>query len=218
MAKAFEPITPDYSSLDSTQKIPFYQAVVISNMMYLFKEPICIGLPETGPLATLPQLARYIHDSGANYREWRRTTIRAIETSQAKAILAEGRQKLLHRLSLRIQSQLSAVSGIELASSSHPALLALLQYAADLQHMLLLQKAQYKVHFFRHPGDEHMVAFDPATMISITDEDDMDEDMYGDRKFDFCVFPLLEKFGDEVGENLQVSNVLLKARVCCGVG
>jgi hypothetical protein len=218
MAKAFEAITPNYSNTDSTQKIPFYQAVVLSNMMYIFKEPVCIGLPETGPLATLLQLARYIHDSGSNYREWRRTTIRAIENSQAKAILAEGRDRLLHQLSLHIQNQLFSISGIELASSAKPSLFAILQYAADLQHMLLLQKAQYNVRFFRYTADQHMVVFDPATMVSINDEDDMDEDMYGDRKFEYCVFPMLEKFGDEVGENLQVSNVLLKARVCCGVG
>jgi hypothetical protein len=57
-------------------------------------------------------------------------------------------------------------------------------------------------------------------MEIINDVDDMDDD--GDtrieRIFSFCVFPCLEKFGDEFGEKVDVRNVLLKAKVCCGVG
>jgi hypothetical protein len=59
-------------------------------------------------------------------------------------------------------------------------------------------------------------------MESVNDLDNMVDDDGdvdpSDRQFLFCVFPCLEKFGDEWGENSQVSNVLLKARVCCGVG
>jgi hypothetical protein len=190
----------------------------MSNIMYIFREPICIGLPEAGPLSTLPQLARYIHDAGTNYREWRRATIRAIDSGQPKAILAEGRDRLLQKMSSRIENQLSTISAMELGSMAHSSLLTILQDAADIHHTLLLQKAQYKVHFFRQLGNEPLVLFDPVTMMSINDEDEMEDIVYDDRKFDFCVFPMLEKFGNEAGENLQVSNVLLKARVCCGVG
>jgi hypothetical protein len=51
----------------------------------------------------------------------------------------------------------------------------------------------------------------------ITNSMDEDDDL-GRRQFMFCVTPCLEKYGDEWGENAEVVNVLLRARVCCGVG
>jgi hypothetical protein len=99
-------------------------------------------------------------------------------------------------------------------------LIAILGAAADLQRRLALQKARYQVLFFRGK-DRVDLAFDEHRMESINDLDnntDDDTTMAGSNQFLFCVFPCLQKFGDERGENMGVRNVLLKARVCCGVG
>jgi hypothetical protein len=99
--------------------------------------------------------------------------------------------------------------------------MGVLRTAADLQRMLALQKARYQVRFFRDADTGGRLNFDERRMESVNDLDNMvDDGEVGslNRRFIFCVFPCLEKFGDERGENTQVSNVLLKARVCCGVG
>ncbi|ORY11640.1 hypothetical protein BCR34DRAFT_565015 [Clohesyomyces aquaticus] len=214
-ARALEMINSNYARIDLTDRLAFYQAIVSSNLMHIFGEPICIGLPETGPLAPIRQLAMFIQDNGPEFREWRRATIRVLEKSPTCQQLRQEKERMLHNMSSQIQHHLFAVTSINMTPQAQASLVAILNAAAELQTMLLLQKAHYKVHFFR---DEECggVYFDEARMESVNDE--MDEDVFEDRSFSFCVFPLLEKFGDEVGENLEVRNVLLKARVCCGVG
>jgi hypothetical protein len=91
--------------------------------------------------------------------------------------------------------------------------------AADLHRVLSLQKAQYEIEFFRTQTDTEAY-FDESTMEPVNDFDAMEED--GDalisRKVRFCVYPCLVKYGDEYGERMEMKNILLKARVCCGVG
>lgn len=214
--RALESIHPHYTKIGSTDRLALYQSIVSSTIMYLFREPICIGLPESGPLAPIRQIAAYLHDAGSDYREWRRTTIRALEKNSAKQQLQDEKQKLLQKLCSQIQQHLFSLTSTNMTLAAQATLMSILSAAADLQHTMLLQKAQYKVHFFRNQ-DRAEVLYDENKMDAIND-DAMDEESFVDRKFDFCVFPLLEKFGDEVGENLEVRNVLLKARVCCGVG
>ncbi|KAF2105332.1 hypothetical protein BDV96DRAFT_376991 [Lophiotrema nucula] len=219
--KALGSITSEPASIDSTDRLAFYQSIVSSYIMQLFREPICIGLPETGPLAPIRQLAAYIHDAGSDYREWRRSTIRALEKSIAKQQLQAEKERVLHNLVGEIRDLLFDLTSVNLSQPAQASLFGILLTAADLQQALLLQKAQYKVEFFRNfrneEGEGHRTAFDPAQMENINAEMDED-DVFKEKTLSFCVFPCLEKFGDEVGENSQVRNVLLKARVCCGVG
>lgn len=218
-AKAFEAIYPDYITVSSVDRLYFYQCIIANTMMSIFHETICIGLPVTGPLATIRQLAAYIHGTGSEYSEWRRTTVRALEKSEAKHALQQEKEKLLHRMAADIERQLFELTRTNLTQTAQASLLSILHIAAELQHTLLMQKAQYSVHCFRNQG-EGRVYFDEGRMESVIDVDDMDDD--GDtfvaRKLAFCVFPCLEKFGDEFGEKAEVRNVLLKAKVCCGVG
>ncbi|KAF2873168.1 hypothetical protein BDV95DRAFT_605733 [Massariosphaeria phaeospora] len=219
-SKALRSIYPNYTSIDSRDRLALYQAIISNALMRIFGEPIVVGLPESGPLSPIRQLAAYIHNTGPDYRAWRRTTIRALEKSEARYALQQEREKLLHRLAGEIGHQLFTLTSINLTTVAQLSLVDILNTAADLQHTLLLQKAQYKIHFFRSEESRDMY-YDDDKMESINDLDsgvDDDGDVFTDRRFLFCVFPCLEKFGDEWGENVDVSNVLLKARVCCGVG
>jgi hypothetical protein len=218
-AEALRLIHPDYTKIDHTDRLAFYQSIVASTLMRLFREPVMIGLPETGPLAHIRQLAVFIHDSGPEYREWRRTTIRALEKSEAQQSVREERDRVLRRLAVDIERQLRELTSTKLSSTAQVALVTMLRDAADLQHTLMLQKAQYQVHYYRHQADGNVI-FDDNRMEPVNDVDTMDDDgdTFTERKFTFCVFPCLEKFGDEFGEKMEVRNVLLKARVCCGVG
>lgn len=218
--EALKAVSPNYKSISPSDRLALYQALISNTMMHLFRDPIIIGLPETGPFAPIRQLAAFMHDAGAEYREWRRTTIRCLEKSEAKHALLQEKEKSIHRLSNEIGHQLFTLTSMNVTGNAQSGLEGILNAAADLQHTLLLQKAQYRVVFFRNQ-ESQQIYFDERRMESINDLDDStdeDGDVVVDRKFAFCVFPCLEKFGDEYGENAEVSNVLLKARVCCGVG
>jgi hypothetical protein len=217
-AKALGAISPNYTNISRSNRLALYQALVSSTMMHIFLEPIVLGLPETGPLASMRQLAAFIHDIGTEYHEWRRTTIRTLENSRAKQLLQKGREKLMHRLCSEIEHQLFTLTSVNLTSNAQATLEGILYAAADFQNTLLLQKAQYKVIFFRNQEGLE-VEFDDCRMESINDLDDsIGDDMVIDRKIAFCVFPCLEKIGDEYGEHVDIRNILLKASVCCGDG
>ncbi|KAF1997928.1 hypothetical protein P154DRAFT_524462 [Amniculicola lignicola CBS 123094] len=214
--QALEFICPKYRDIDLADRLAFYQAIVFSNLMQIFREPIWIGLPDSGPLAHIRHAAMYLLDTGTDFHEWRRTTIRALEKSHAKQELEQERNIVLQNMVAKIHRQLHELTSTVPTPAAQSSLLGILNQAADLQHMLHLQKAQYRLHLFQHaPGTQ--VPFDESRMEPINDSD-MDDDSYLARTLTFCVFPLLVKFGDEAGENLQIQNVLLKAKVCCGVG
>ncbi|KAF2639251.1 hypothetical protein P280DRAFT_481404 [Massarina eburnea CBS 473.64] len=214
---ALEDISPTYQRIED--RLPLYQALISNVLMHIFREPILVGLPEHGPLAAVRKLAECLYNPSPEYREWRRCTIRSIENTEGTAVQRE-KEKLMHLLAGEIGHQLHKLTSVNLTQNAQSALVGILNAAADLQHTLLQQKAQYRMCFFRHMEDIE-IDFDESSMESINDFDgsvDDDGDVIVDRKFAFCVFPCLEKWGDEYGENTAARNVLLKARVCCGVG
>jgi hypothetical protein len=211
-------LTPSYESIERTDRLALYQALVSNALMQIFDEPVVLGLPDTG----LRAFATNMQDDGVEYREWRRATIRVLEAREGTgSALGPGRNEALHRIAREIAQLLFTLTGVEVTQSAQAALMGVLRTAADLQRMLALQKARYQVRFFRDADTGGRLNFDERRMESVNDLDNMvDDGEVGslNRRFIFCVFPCLEKFGDERGENTQVSNVLLKARVCCGVG
>jgi hypothetical protein len=214
-AQTLETVSPNYSKIDPSNRLALYQALISNVMMRIFREPIVVGLPETGPLSSVRQVAAYIHDASANYRDWRRVTIQNLQKSEAQQILRRERETLTHRLCGEIAHQLFTLTSTNLTPAAQDTLRGIFQSAADLQNTLLLQKAQYRILFFCNERERN-VRFDERTMESINDLDgSMDTDMVVERKFSFCVSPCLDKFGDEYGEHANVRNVLLKASVCC---
>ncbi|KAH7090458.1 hypothetical protein FB567DRAFT_558690 [Paraphoma chrysanthemicola] len=194
-------------------------ALVSHALMQILDEPIVLGLSASGPLAAAKVFAESIQDTGVEYTEWRRATIRAIDHSKAAELVHEEKNKALQNIAGEITDLLGTLTSVTISPNTQSTLLGILSTAADLQRTLAQQKARYQVLFFRSI-DGADPAFDKHRMDSINDlDDDMDDDAkVAGNEFLFCVFPCLQKFGDERGENLDVSNILLKARVCCGVG
>jgi hypothetical protein len=182
--------------------------------MQIMQEPVIVGLPTTGPLAAIRPFAEGIQDAGTEYRAWRRATVRAIESSNAKHTLWYERDRLLHRLARDVGQTLFNLTSVGLTESAHSVLVSILDAAADLQRTLSLQTAQYHVSFFQSTVDKN-IQFTEQMMESINDLDRTVDDTHAEREFVFCVFPCLEKFGIE--DNPETSIVLFKARVCCGV-
>ncbi len=215
--KALTSITPDYESIKGADRLALYQAILSSTLMHIFQEPIIVGLPTTGPLAAIRHSAEVIRSSGADYHKWRRVTIRAMEKGQARHTLDEAKEKILHQLAADIEHLLFTLTSTNLAPTAQTSLIDILKASSDLQRTLALQKAQYDIVYF-HVQEGTDVEFDDRKMESINDLDSMideDGDTLIERNFFFCVFPCLEKFGDEWGEHPETSNVLMKASVCC---
>ncbi|OCK75353.1 hypothetical protein K432DRAFT_419831 [Lepidopterella palustris CBS 459.81] len=207
-------INPNYKQTLPTEKISLYQAIVASNMMNIFDEACCVGIPENGALASVRHLADYFQGGKTQqFQEWRRVTIRMLGTGTGNELIKKNTQLLLQEMATRIEGILSAISGVKTNQSMRISIINILQTAVDLQNVLLSQRAQYKVTFIHNETDTIQQPFDILRMDPVNEEDDDDAN---DKGFRFCVFPVLEKFGNETGENLDVRNIVLKGRVFCG--
>ncbi|KAI4626004.1 hypothetical protein J4E80_003139 [Alternaria sp. BMP 0032] len=212
-------LNPLYSvSIRSTDKLALYQAIVSSSLMQIFDAPVVFGLPSTGPFATLGPLAEHTRHLGNTYREWVRATVQVLERSEASGAIEAEREASLHRLTGEISHILFTLTSVSLPPSAQSTLTGILKDAVSLQRSLALQKARYQLLFFR--CQDASVQFDDHTMEAVNNVDSAVEDgadMDVDRRFLFCAFPGLIKYGDEWGEHVEMTNVLLKARVCSGV-
>lgn len=216
--KALKSLTPAFETIENADRLALFQALVAEALMQILKEPLVVGLPHADHFAALHSFARNIQSHGPEYREWRRATIRAIESNNIERSAQQGKNEYLHRMAGTIEHLLFTLTSVNLTMTAQTALMSILHATADLQRMMALQKAQYEVVFFHNEGSASHRAFDDLTMEAINDVDselEEDGDVLTDRHFLFCVFPSLQKFGDEWGDNLSVSNVLLKAKVCC---
>ncbi|OAG15552.1 hypothetical protein CC77DRAFT_946282, partial [Alternaria alternata] len=197
--------------------LALYQAVVSTSLMQIFDNSIVFGLPSTGPLGALRQFAERTQHLGTAHREWVRATVQVLERSEANEEIQKESEASIHRLAGEISHILFTLTSVSLAPNAQSTLAGMLKDAVYLQRTLALQKARYKLLFFRRQDDN--MQFDDRTMETVNDVDpamEDDTDMEVDRKFLFCTFPGLMKYGDEWGEHSEMSNVLLKARVCSG--
>ncbi|KAL5416990.1 hypothetical protein PMIN06_002903 [Paraphaeosphaeria minitans] len=217
-AEVLQATFPSYMSIDPANRLALFQAIVSNTLMSVFGELLFVGLPEKGPLANLRQIANLIQDT-AGYQNWRHSTIRCLQKSDATRISTE-RARQIDRLASEISHHLQVVTSVALQPEARLALSSILNATVDFQNTLSLQKARYRVDLFKAQSDIRPT-FDDERMEPINELDeyvDDDGDVVVDRVFAFCVFPCLEKFGDEYGEQTEVSNVLVRARVCCSVG
>lgn len=211
---------PSYKTIDPANRLALFQAIVSAALMHVFDEVLFFGLPEIGPLASLRQIATIIQNTGAGYQNWRHCTIRSLQESDAIHTTKEEKARQIDRLAFEISRHLHAITSVALSSEARLALDSILSATVELQNTLLLQKARYKVDFSREQNGVKP-SFDDQRMEPINELDeyvDDQGDVVVDRVVAFCVFPCLEKFGDEYGEHTEVSNVLVRARVCCSIG
>ncbi|KAI4646297.1 uncharacterized protein J4E78_009219 [Alternaria triticimaculans] len=212
-------LNPLYSvNIRSTDKLALYQAIVSQSLMQIFDAPVVFGLPSTGPFATLRPLAERTRHLGTTYREWVRATVQVLERSEAKRDVDTEREASLHGLAGEISHILFTLTSVSLPPNAQSMLTGILKDAVTLQRTLALQKARYQLLFLR--CQDASMQFDDRTMEAVNDVDPAVEDgadMDVDPRFLFCAFPGLIKYGDEWGEHVEMSNVLLKARVCSGV-
>lgn len=219
-AEALEGIYPAYRDIGLANRLALIQAIVSFVMTQIFQESFFVGLPANGPLAALRQVAVIIRETGIEYHAWRHATIRSLKGSDAERAIAEEKSLQVHQWTGGIVHHLTSVTSTTLPPESIRALESILFAAVEFQNTLLLQRARYRIESFQNQGD-FRPSFDDRQMEPVNELDghlDEDGDVVTDRNFEFCVFPCLEKFGDEHGEHVDVSNMLVKAKVCCSIG
>lgn len=213
-------ICPRYmTDIEATDKLTLYQSIVSNSIMEILDSPVVFGIPSTGPLAAIRSLVEQIQGAGSAYREWVRATIQALERSTAYVDIEKEREALLHHLCGEICHSLFTLTSTTITPKAQSALKSILGDAVGLKRTLALQRARYQLLFFRNR--DGVMEFDDCIMEDINDPDpsmDNDSDMEMDRTLKFCAFPGLVKYGDERGQHPEMRNVLLKARVCSGVG
>jgi hypothetical protein len=214
-------IMPDFENLLARDRLAFLQAVTADALMQIFRELLIVSMPSVDAPAGIRSFAHCFQNSRSiEFSEWRRTTIRLLESNEAQRYpLGNEKEQLLHHLAGKIKDMLQwELTATIITTDAYNVLAGIVSTAIELQRTLALQRATYQV-LFLHNQDTRM-DFDDRTMEAINDlEGIVDEgsDMNIDRTFLFCVFPGLIKFGDEWGHHPEISNVLLKARVCSGV-
>jgi hypothetical protein len=216
--KALKALTPVFESIENADRLALFQALIADALMQILRESLVVGMPHTDHFAALQSFARSIESHGPQYREWRRATIRTIENNKIGQSVQQGKNDFLHGMARKIEHLLFTLTSVNLTTAAQAALMSILNATADVQRTIALQKAEYEVVFFRNETSTSNCAFDDQMMEVINDMDtevDDDDDEFMDRRFLFCVFPGLQKFGDEWGNNTAMNNVLLKARVCC---
>ena len=125
-------------------------------------------------------------------------------------MLDEQTQLLIRGIANEIQEIMTDVSGVNSIETSQSSIIGILQTVVELQKIFLTQKAEYVITLIAEPSSQNGATFDGSRMEFVNQEEDTTQS-----KIAFFVFPALEKYGDESGENLSVRNVLLKARVFC---
>ncbi|KAJ8117773.1 hypothetical protein OPT61_g1101 [Boeremia exigua] len=207
-------IKGDYQDIDGADKLALYQAIVSRMLMHIFEEPLVVGMPDQDIFVGLRAFFNGTQHADAESLEWRRATLRVIERSVHAATVRDWRQRRLEILAFELEAIMRSISSTELSSSARSVLIGIMTSAAELQQTLCLQKAEYGVVFFGTPHDQHH-HFDDHTMEPVNDLEYTMEEGGGpnrQREFVFCVFPCLEKYDN------GIENIILRARVCCGVG
>jgi hypothetical protein len=210
----------DFENIDGPDKLALYQAIVSHMLMQIFNELVVVGMPGQGTFVGVEKLCLGLQDTGPEFREWRRATVRAIEQSELRKELLQERASELQILADKLERTLLSITTTKLTANARLAILGIFNSAADLQRTLCLQKAEYRVCFLASTDtkESHLTS---RTMEPVNDVEytiDEGSDAYIHRKFMFCVFPALEKLSDEVGDHRETGDVIFKARVCCGVG
>jgi hypothetical protein len=217
-------IIPAYMLLDpKVHKISLYQAIIIANLMEMFEDPHCFGLPTEGPLSQIRTVAdrlrssylaepmarlrlanQSLSESSAEYRKWHSSTIELLMNSGSPE-LRDYTEVALANTATKTLTLLSMVSSTELPISSQRAFETILNQAIQISRLFRVQVPEYTAYLpLSRP-------FDP-TIMELADEDD--EDGIELSPVILALSPCIQKISDESGLDTQPYTIT-KARVLC---
>lgn len=189
-------------------KVHLLQSVVSAVLVDMVFDAYYVGLSddETRLFRHMEELLRAFAASDEAINQWRVSTLALLR--EAPQLLHAETGALVDAVVAHTMRILDAVTAPPSAEPSAAAPLRPDARAVDLARLLAVQKAVLRV---LPPPARRGLRFDAAAMEHIGGEDD---DLAA-RHVCCVVFPGLVKHGDESGGQLQLRNVIAKARVLC---
>ncbi|KAK4987677.1 hypothetical protein LTR50_004424 [Elasticomyces elasticus] len=208
-----EKVVPMYADFHSSGRLVLYQAVLTASIMEVFEEKLYFGIPRSGPLASLVAVTEYMKPALAaapEYNRWRATTLNMLRKRDDPEIKMETERKV-DSLTQSIGDLLRRLSGLETSEVRNSGLRGIIEHAVSISRLFRVQRAQYRYELPRSTGDS-ATRFDESTMQDVHGEEETE---LAGKPVLCAVFPSVTKLGDEQGDNLHLTNVIVKAKVFC---
>ncbi|KAG9839611.1 hypothetical protein KCU98_g9932, partial [Aureobasidium melanogenum] len=199
-----------YATFDTSIKIFTFQATVLYLLMPIF-DTYFFGLPEE--LKGLDTAAWEMESLTTAFNEWRAMTYEFLRQSDndLKKRCQISQAKAQAQIVEQICKTMSALTGSTISEEHKRTLSTLVEHAVSLSQVLGSQRATYRC-FLPQVIDRGAIEFESTTMENLMDDQESD----GITKDVKCVVsPALIKQGGERGEDMEVENVLVKAKVLC---
>ncbi|KAG9589642.1 hypothetical protein KCU86_g8742, partial [Aureobasidium melanogenum] len=199
-----------YATFDTSIKIFTFQATVLYLLMPIF-DTYFFGLPEE--LKGLDTAAWEMESLTTAFNEWRAMTYEFLRQSDndLKKRCQISQAKAQAQIVEQICKTMSALTGSTISEEHKRTLSTLVEHAVSLSQVLGSQRATYRC-FLPQVIDRGAIEFESTTMENLMDDQESD----GIAKDVKCVVsPALIKQGGERGEDMEVENVLVKAKVLC---
>ncbi|PFH59989.1 hypothetical protein XA68_11603 [Ophiocordyceps unilateralis] len=201
-------LVPSFERLLPWAKIHLLQSVVSKVLVESVFSAYFVGLSDE-QARDFRRMERLLYSFSAPdeaVNQWRCSTLALLDQSPDEFLLRSETTALIDSVVSRINSLLDGLLCTSCNASRDGALRVLVNKAVDLGRLLAVQRAVLRV------DDGIGSDFDAASM---EDVGGLDEDALPACRLVCLVFPALIKHGDENGAQMQLRNVISKARVLC---
>lgn len=200
------PLKPVFDRATYATRLSALQAVMVHYLLEIFQEPLFFGLPSQHRhvkkcAETLPSIL-----PPETFNRWRSVTADVIRQSETVSEYVESASRSMSDI---ICITLNALTGVEESQSRVTALNTIVKKAISLAHTCKVQRAQY-VFELPSAGQEFL----PSSMEDTAADNEAPAP--ASRSVLCATFPSVKKLGDEGGGNMQMSSIVMKAKVLCG--
>ncbi|KAK3068980.1 hypothetical protein LTR53_013045, partial [Teratosphaeriaceae sp. CCFEE 6253] len=203
-------LRPMYAAYEPSLKLVMYQATAVCLFMDIFNDESLYGLPADLPWRTALREAvnklEHVLSPGA-HNKWRAVTVDVIRQSDGTQDYIDTAAKTLAE---KVCSVLTALTQVEGNVARLATMTGIAKRAIELQHLFRVQRARYQ---FDLPSTSDL--FYGEVMENISVDIDAESPLDSGRVVKCATFPSVMKIGDELGDNVHLTNVIVKAKVVC---
>lgn len=208
---ALQLLVPTYESQITTGKIHLIQSLVSRIIHDSIFASYFVGLPaeRAAELQSTEKYLLSVTRSNGTVNQWRASTLVVLRNSADE--VQSGIDAVVSILNAQINGILGDITDTSATDARNQGLRALLHNAIELARLLRVQKAVFRS--YMPVIEAHQInMFEGERMEDVGGED---EDSLASREIRCVTFPGMIKEGNEHGEQLQMRNVISKARVLC---
>ncbi len=205
-------LVPTYESQVAAAKVHLIQSIISRVFVTSIFDSYFVGLPDdrAEELRNVEKYLKSVADDGGKVNQWRSTTLTVLRSGSLEQ-LRPSTEAVVGCVVSKINRIMDDISDAEASETRDQSLRVLVNSAIELSRLLRVQKAVFKT--VMPVLEAHQInKFDAKIMEDIGGED---EDSLAGREISCVAFPGMVKEGDESGEQMQLWNVISKARVLC---